>query len=329
MIPYRATLDVSRELAQYLARLLQAERRRRGTPKASRALTCFWHAVLVLRWFRDRADPAALALDHGVSRATAYRYIDEAIEVLAAQAPDLHQALWQAKDQGAAHLVLDGTLIVSDRCSEQTMSVKGRPVDLWYSGKARRHGGNIQALSAPGGFPLWLSTVEPGSVHDMTAARKHLLGALYKAAAEGLPTLADLAYEGAGIGVFTPSKPLTGGQTPDIDTRARDLLLRALRCQGQRGFALLTQRWRVLQHITASPSKIGISPKPRLSSPISSTADSAKPVRSPHWPHQSRHQRPPDVDTGPVPETTDLADLRSIRRRPVVGSVINEYHHAA
>ncbi|GAA2412469.1 hypothetical protein GCM10010191_22390 [Actinomadura vinacea] len=48
-----------------------------------------------------------------------------------------------------------------------------------------------------------------------------------------------------------------------------------------------------------------------------------------HWPHQSRHQRPPDVDTGAVPETTDLADLRSIRRRPVVGSVINEYHHAA
>ncbi|GAA2427597.1 hypothetical protein GCM10010191_45640 [Actinomadura vinacea] len=48
-----------------------------------------------------------------------------------------------------------------------------------------------------------------------------------------------------------------------------------------------------------------------------------------HRPHQSRHQRPPDVDTGAVPETTDLADLLSIRRRPVVGSVINEYHHAA
>jgi hypothetical protein len=26
---------------------------------------------------------------------------------------------------------------------------------------------------------------------------------------------------------------------------------------GERGFALLNQRWRTLQHITASPSKIG------------------------------------------------------------------------
>jgi hypothetical protein len=30
-----------------------------------------------------------------------------------------------------------------------------------------------------------------------------------------------------------------------------------LGCLGERGFALLTGRWRTLQHITASPSKIG------------------------------------------------------------------------
>ena len=52
MIAYRATLDVPRELAQFTARLLQAERRRRGTPRGSRALTCFWQAALGLRWFR-------------------------------------------------------------------------------------------------------------------------------------------------------------------------------------------------------------------------------------------------------------------------------------
>ena len=34
-------------------------------------------------------------------------------------------------------------------------------------------------------------------------------------------------------------------------------MLRSLRCLGERGFALLTGRWRTLQHITASPSKIG------------------------------------------------------------------------
>jgi hypothetical protein len=34
-------------------------------------------------------------------------------------------------------------------------------------------------------------------------------------------------------------------------------ILRSLRCLGERGFAMLTGRWRTLQHITASPSKIG------------------------------------------------------------------------
>src|SRR5215472_13240182 len=89
VIAYRATLDVPRELVQFVAKLLAAERRRCGTPKGSRALTCFWQAVLGLRWFRDRTTPDALARDHKISRATAYRYRNEVIEVLAAQAPDL------------------------------------------------------------------------------------------------------------------------------------------------------------------------------------------------------------------------------------------------
>jgi hypothetical protein len=51
--------------------------------------------------------------------------------------------------------------------------------------------GNIQAVLALDGFPLWVSEVEPGSVHDLTAARIHALPALYRAAATGLPTLTD------------------------------------------------------------------------------------------------------------------------------------------
>lgn len=59
MIAYRATLDVSVELAQYVAWLLFAERCRRGTRSGTRALTCFWQAVLSLRWFRDRPGPGS------------------------------------------------------------------------------------------------------------------------------------------------------------------------------------------------------------------------------------------------------------------------------
>ena len=95
VIAYRATLDVPREVAWFLAKLLAAERQRRGTPRGSRALTCFWQAVLGLRWFRDRTAADALARDHGISRATAYRYLDEVVIVLAEQAPELREA-WSA-----------------------------------------------------------------------------------------------------------------------------------------------------------------------------------------------------------------------------------------
>jgi hypothetical protein len=58
--------------------------------------------------------------------------------------------------------------------------------------KAHEYGGNIQAFSAPDGFPLWVPQVEPGSTHDLTAARAHVLAALYQAASQtDLPTLAD------------------------------------------------------------------------------------------------------------------------------------------
>ena len=183
MIAYRATLDVPTELVQFTAKLLLAERRRRGTPKGSRALTCFWEAALGLRWFRDRTACDALARDHGISRATAYRYRDEVIEVLAGQAPDPRQALERAKDAGFSHVILDGKIIPYDRCKEPAIGVKGQVIDLWHSGKAHTHGGNIQAVSAPDGFPLWISDAEPGSVHDITAARIHALPALYRAAA--------------------------------------------------------------------------------------------------------------------------------------------------
>jgi hypothetical protein len=241
----------------FVAKLLLAERRRRGTPRGSRALTCFWEAVLGLRWFRDRASPDALARDHGISRATAYRYRDEVIAVLAEQAPGLRQALERAKDEGFSHVILDGKVIPCDRCKEPAVSVKGEVIDAWYSGKAHTHGGNIQAVCAPDGFPLWVSDAEPGSVHDLTAARAHALPALYRAATCGLPTLADPGYEGAGIGILIPVKQPTGGRELDINTRTRNTIQRSLRCLGERGFALLNQRWRTLQHITASPSKIG------------------------------------------------------------------------
>ena len=66
---------------------------------------------------------------------------------------------------------------------------------MGYSGKRHDFGGNIQAVMRPDGLPIWVGPVEPGSMHDLTCAQHHALGALYAAAAQGLPTLADPGYD--------------------------------------------------------------------------------------------------------------------------------------
>ena len=259
MIAYPAMLDVPRELVREVARLLRAERRSRGTRKGSRALTCWREALLGLVWFRKREDMVVLAAGFGVSRATAYRYRDEVIRVLHAAAPDLHEALEQVTTQGWSHVVLDGKVFRSDRCSEPALSTKGVEIDAWYSGKHRAFGGNVQAIMRPDGFPIWVGEVAPGHDHDITVARSgSVLGALYWAASQlGLPTLADSGYEGAGQGVYTPFKQPRNGRTLGVDHQAYNTLHRATRAIGERGFALLTGRWRALQRTTASPSRIG------------------------------------------------------------------------
>ena len=257
MIAYRAMLDVPQELVVYVSRLLGAHRRTLGTRKNSRSLTCWRQAVFALVWFRDRGvDLRVLGAGFGISRATAYRYRDEVLQVLASKAPDLTDALHRVQAEGWSYVILDGKVVDTDRCHEKTISKKGKTIDVWYSGKTHDFGGNIQAVMRPDGLPIWVSDVEPGSIHDLTVAREHALGALYAAASRGLPTLADPGYVGAGQGVFTPVKQPADGHELHIDTRTYNMLLRSMRCIGERGFALLTQRWRVLQHVTASPNKI-------------------------------------------------------------------------
>src|SRR4029450_13761509 len=150
-------LDVPRELVRHLAGLLAAERRAVGTRKKTRALTCWYHALLVLVWYRSGDDLTLLAAGVGVPRATAYRYRDEATRVLAAAAPDLHDALHRVAADGWSHIILDGKVFTTDRGAPTTPRVRGATVDAWYSGKPRGFGGNVQAIMRPDGLPIWTS----------------------------------------------------------------------------------------------------------------------------------------------------------------------------
>jgi len=252
-------LDVPRELVLELARLLRAERRARGTRKGARLLTCFRQALFVLVWMRTKGDVAVIGAGFGMPRATAYRYRDEGLQVLAAQACDLHEALSEVAEQGWSHVVVDGKLIRTDRCAETTTSVKGETINAWYSGKHRAPGGNVQAVMRPDGLPIWVSEVAPGHLHDLIVARDAgAIGALNWAATQlDLPTLADSGYDGAGVGIKTPVKRPPAGRSSAPDNQAYNALHRATRCLGERGFALLTGRWRALQRVTISPRRIG------------------------------------------------------------------------
>ena len=91
-------------------------------------------------------------------------------------------------------MVIDGTLIPVDRVAAD------RP---FYSGKHRRHGMNLQVISAPDGEILWVSGPLPGAVHDLTAAR--IWGILRELAASGLIVLADKGYACAGSTSRSPT----------------------------------------------------------------------------------------------------------------------------
>lgn len=158
LVTYTAVLPVGQSAVAFVSKLLAAERARRRTRHGRRALSCSRQAVMVLRWLLDATRLSQLAVDNQVSSSTAYRYLHEAIDVLAARAA------------GHTHVHLDGTLIHTDR-SRAPGPTAG--MDLWWSGKHHHHGGNVQVVTAPDGWPLWTSPVRPGREHDTTCARAH------------------------------------------------------------------------------------------------------------------------------------------------------------
>jgi len=125
VVSYAVMLDVPRELIWFVSGLLAARRRQIGTRKGTRRLTCYKQALFALAWFRDKGDIPRLGRGFGLPQSTAYRYLDEVIEVLAARAPGLREQLERTLAEGVPYLILDGTVVDADRCREKTLSRKG------------------------------------------------------------------------------------------------------------------------------------------------------------------------------------------------------------
>jgi hypothetical protein len=186
LVPYRATVDVPYELVEHVSWLIYARRCERRT--RWRKLGCFKQALLVLVHLRKN-EP--LAAGFGVSTATAWRYVDEPLDVLAAWAPGLHEALVGLGE--GDFVIVDGTLIPTDRIKAD---------EPYYSHKHKQHGMNVQVIARPDGTPLWFSRATPGRTHDLTAARAH--GIIQACLTRQILVLADRAYQGAGATVRTP-----------------------------------------------------------------------------------------------------------------------------
>ena len=261
-VTFSCVLQVRPSTVFFLARLLLQRQEAIGTRSGRRALSPWSQAILVLRWFLDGTRIKQLAADNAIGICTCYRYVHEGISVLAYCAPDLHEALMAATAFGATHVNLDGTLICTDRLTRKGPN----GADLWWSGKHHCHGGNLQVLCLPDGFPIWVSDVRPGREHDSTCAKAAagLLSALEALDAEQhIPTLTDLGYIGLSPAIRHPHKKPKGGELTEAQT-AYNKIIRGVRGIGERANSLLKTTFKALRHVGLDPWRIGTITKAAL-----------------------------------------------------------------
>jgi hypothetical protein len=206
-------------------------------------------AVIVLAILRHDQRLADMAGGNDVSESTVRRWRDELSKLLAAQAPLLDRALKKIVRQGGEVVLIDGTLIPTQRRT-------GKADRRNYSGKHRRHGLHFLALTDERGRLIWISAARPGRTHDNTAARHdHILAHLRAA---GLGALADLGFRGLDNDILAPvivtgyAASRTHKLTPGEKEANR--VLAVGRAPVEHGFAHL-KNWRILTRLRTEPAR--------------------------------------------------------------------------
>lgn len=202
MPSYPVGLSVSNHALITLSDVL---RHRRGVVGTRwRRLAVGEQTLLVMAHPRKGETYADLAAGFGTGTTTAFRYIREALEAVAALAPSLGDAIEVAMRK--AFVNLEGTLLRIDRVGMGS----GRD-RLYFSGKHKCHGMNVQVIADPAGRLIWASPALPGARHDMGAAREHaIIDALPTA---GVKVIVDHGYRGSGFETpqrRRPADPETG-----------------------------------------------------------------------------------------------------------------------
>ncbi len=141
MLSYASAMRVSSRALTTVTDLPRRHRTQRAT--RWRKLTPGREALLVVAYLRKGETYADLAGGFGVGTTTVCRYIREAIDLLAAMAPTLAQAISVAARK--AFVILDGTLLRIDRGRDGR-----RPGPALLLGQAQvPHGLNVQVIADP------------------------------------------------------------------------------------------------------------------------------------------------------------------------------------
>lgn len=238
MLVYPAGIDLSNSTLRRVTRLITEHRRAIGS--RWRRLPAARQALLVLAHLRCGDTYAQLAAGFRVGIATAYRYLRETVDLLAALAPTLTDAVRIA--QAKAYVILDGTLLAIDPIAAD------RP---YYSGKHKRHGMNVQVIADPLGRLIWASPALPGAVHDLTAARTH--GIITALTTAQVRAWADKGYQGAGGTLIVPYRGRWS--TLSSSKRAVNRAHAKTRALGEQANAVL-KGWRLLRKLRCSTHRI-------------------------------------------------------------------------
>jgi len=239
VLSYPAAIPLSTRTLNHLAGLIRRHREQRRS--RWRRLDPARQALLALAHLRNGDTYTRLAWGFKIGVSTAWRYVREAVDLLASTADDLDAAMGRIRRP--AYAILDGTLIPIDRVADQ------KP---YYSGKHKRHGVNVQVIADPAGRLIWASAALPGAVHDLTAARTH--GVVDALTGADVLTFADKAYQGARGSVRTPFKRHRYRPKLSRRQKAVNRSHARIRARGERANATL-KTWKVLVKLRCCPRR--------------------------------------------------------------------------